>query len=64
MKSILDPAFKYTPAAKTDVRKTFRRVRREMREKNLQERRTFVGSIDDATGVVVPFHGRPEPEAA
>lgn len=29
MKSILDPKFRYTPAAETDLRKTFARVRRE-----------------------------------
>jgi hypothetical protein len=32
MKSILDPSFNYTPAASTDLRKTFARVRREMRK--------------------------------
>lgn len=32
MKSILDRTFKYVPAAKTDVRKTFARIRREQRE--------------------------------
>jgi hypothetical protein len=32
MKSILDPTFNYTPAASTDLRKTFARVRREMRK--------------------------------
>lgn len=26
MKSILDPSFKYTPSAQTDIRKTFARV--------------------------------------
>jgi hypothetical protein len=31
MKSILDPAFRYTSSANTDIRKTFARVRREMR---------------------------------
>ena len=31
MKSILDPTFSYTPAASTDLRKTFARVRREMK---------------------------------
>lgn len=31
MKSILDPSFRYTPSASTDLRKTFARVRREMR---------------------------------
>jgi hypothetical protein len=32
MKSILDPTFRYTPSAHTDLRKTFARVRREMRK--------------------------------
>lgn len=36
MKSILDPSFKYVPAAKTDLRKTFARIRREMREADRQ----------------------------
>jgi len=31
MKSILDPTFRYVPSVETDVRKTFARVRREMR---------------------------------
>lgn len=29
MKSILDPSFRYTDSANTDIRKTFARVRRE-----------------------------------
>jgi hypothetical protein len=32
MKSILDPSFKYTNAASTDVAATFRRIRREQAE--------------------------------
>lgn len=32
MKSILDPTFRYVPAAQTDIRKTFARVRREMKQ--------------------------------
>jgi hypothetical protein len=32
MKSILDPTFNYTPSVETDLRKTFARVRREMRK--------------------------------
>jgi hypothetical protein len=31
MKSILDPSFRYIPSSQTDVRKTFARVRRELR---------------------------------
>ena len=34
MKSILDPAFRYTSSANTDIRKTFARVRREMRRQS------------------------------
>lgn len=32
MKSILDPTFRYTSSANTDLRKTFARVRREIRK--------------------------------
>ena len=31
MKSILDPTFRYVPSASTDLRKTFSRIRREMK---------------------------------
>lgn len=30
-KSILDPNFKYVPSTQTDLRKTFARIRREMK---------------------------------
>jgi hypothetical protein len=33
MKSILDPAFRYTPSVETDLRKTFARIRREQRRR-------------------------------
>lgn len=32
MKSVLDPSFRYTPSVKTDLRKTFARIRRRERE--------------------------------
>lgn len=32
MPSILDPSFRYTSSVETDLRKTFARVRREMRK--------------------------------
>lgn len=32
MKSILDPSFKYTSAAGTDLKKTFARIRRELQK--------------------------------
>jgi hypothetical protein len=35
MKSILDPSFKYVPSSKTDLRKTFARLRREQAAKKL-----------------------------
>jgi hypothetical protein len=33
MKSILDPTFRYTNSANTDVRKTFARIRREQKKR-------------------------------
>jgi len=33
MKSILDPTFRYTNSANTDVRKTFARIRREQKRR-------------------------------
>jgi len=48
MKSILDPQFRYTSSANTDIRKTFARVRREMRRHascNLQQDATSAAKI-------------------
>lgn len=36
VKSILDPTFKYTNAANTDIRATFRRIRKEQAEQAKQ----------------------------
>ena len=35
-KSILDPSFRYTSSANTDIRKTFARARREMRREAVE----------------------------
>jgi hypothetical protein len=35
MKSILDPSFKYYPAVDTDLRRTFQRIREEMRQSRI-----------------------------
>ena len=32
MKSVFDSSFHYTPSVQTDIRKTFARVRRELRD--------------------------------
>ncbi len=37
MKKITDPSFRYVPAVKTDLRATFRRVRREQAEQRARE---------------------------
>ena len=37
MKSILDPSFHYTKSVETDLRKTFARVRRELRKQRQVE---------------------------
>jgi len=47
MKSILDPSFQYTPSIETDVRKTFARIRREL--KSALVRRSQRGSADACT---------------
>jgi hypothetical protein len=35
MKSILDPTFRYTPSVETDLRRTFARIRREQRARDV-----------------------------
>jgi hypothetical protein len=42
MKSILDPTFRYVPSVETDLRKTFARVRREMRGGSGSKERSIV----------------------
>ena len=37
MKSILDRSFQYTPSAQTDLRKTFARIRREQRTREVAQ---------------------------
>ena len=39
MKSILDPSFRYTSSSKTDLRKTFARIRRLQREMEAAQNR-------------------------
>ena len=54
MKSILDPSFRYTKSVETDLRKTFARVRRELR-KQQQEQSTVSAEV---MRKVLPFHSR------
>lgn len=54
MKSILDPKFKYVPAAGTDIRATFRRIRREQREAAERERL----AAEEAARIVTPIAKR------
>ena len=43
-KSILNPAFKYTPSSKTDIRETFKRAQKELnRPKNQDNNKPLVG---------------------
>jgi hypothetical protein len=35
MKSILDPTFRYYPSVDTDLRRTFQRIRKEMRQASI-----------------------------
>jgi hypothetical protein len=52
MKSILDPSFRYTKSVETDLRKTFARVRRELR------RQTQQSASVEAMRKVLPFQSR------
>ena len=49
MKSILDPSFRYTNSANTDLRKTFARIRREQRSRASVEGR---GRAESAPNVM------------
>jgi hypothetical protein len=55
MKSILDPTFRYTSSANTDLRKTFARIRRESRRQN---QATSRDEPDAATKVTPIFRGQ------
>jgi hypothetical protein len=55
MKSILDPSFRYTKSVETDLRKTFARVRRELRRQQLQQQSP---PSDAAIRKVVNIHAR------
>ena len=54
MKSILDPSFRYTKSVETDLRKTFARIRRELRKQ--QQEQSTVSS--EAMRKVLNFHSR------
>ena len=54
MKSILDPSFRYTKSVETDLRKTFARVRRELRKQQQEPSTVSVEAIRK----VLPFPAR------
>lgn len=54
MKSILDPSFRYTKSVETDLRKTFARVRRELRKQGHVPSTDGVGAMRK----VLPFQSR------
>lgn len=54
MKSILDPSFRYTKSVETDLRKTFAKVRRELRK---QAQAQIVAS-DRTMGQVLPLRSQ------
>ena len=49
MKSILDPSFRYTDSVGTDLRKTFAKVRRELRK---QQQGHGGGNVEGTRNVV------------
>jgi hypothetical protein len=64
MKSILDPTFHYTSSANTDLRKTFARIRRELRK---QQTKGDSSPSHETTSNVSPMFqrsGRTPPKVA
>jgi hypothetical protein len=55
MKSILDPTFRYTSSANTDLRKTFARIRREARR---QTQATPREPVDASKKITPIFRGQ------
>jgi len=55
MKSILDPTFRYTSSANTDLRKTFARIRRENRRQTQVSTRE---NVETAPKVTPIFRGQ------
>lgn len=60
MKSILDPTFRYTSSANTDLRKTFARIRRENRRVSQAPNRE---GTDATTPKVTPIFRGQRPAA-
>jgi hypothetical protein len=60
MKSILDPTFRYTSSANTDLRKTFARIRRESRR---QAQATSAREEGDGVKKVTPIFRGQRPAA-
>jgi hypothetical protein len=53
-RSLLDPAFRYTPASSTDVARTFARLRREQKQRELEA----VAIAEEQSRVVAPLPKR------
>ena len=51
MKSLLDPSFSYVPSDRTDLRKTFARIRREQRADSRNAMRGTLGSETKVTSL-------------
>lgn len=51
MKSILDPTFRYTSSANTDLRKTFARIRRESRRQTQVSTRDETDTVKKVTPI-------------
>ena len=45
MKSLLDPSFNYVPSIRTDLRKTFARIRREQRASGVRSPRSSEANV-------------------
>jgi len=56
--NILDPRFKYTPSAQTDIRKTIRREQRRILREQLRQSEIDEQNLQEAVRKVAPITGR------
>jgi len=52
MKSILDPSFRYSPSFDTDLKRTFARIRRDLRKDEEQAKQATAKTVVEVSSIV------------
>lgn len=58
MKTIFDPAFRYTPSFNTDLKKSFARIRRAQREETVKAEPAPAASLGNVSPITRRTAGR------